>query len=423
MRILRPLARRPVALLWGGLAMSAIGDQVYIVAIAWIGVLAFGPRAGWLNALGSACALVTVLFSGPWVDRFRPAAAMVAADGVRALVLLLVVGAWVAGLPPVVWASLLVLAVAVLGAGQGVFRPALQDVMPATVADPALLPAANALFDSTERIARLLGPGLIGVLSAALSPVWFLLLDALTFVVSGLCVRRVGAGLPRAATPRVRLPAGEALLLGFRTTMRHRVLGWQLLTVGPNNGTWMVVYYLAVPLMVERHGLTLGGGASGGGFGAYGLVLLGYGVTNLLGNLVVGNRDMPVRPARQIAVGNFLMGVGMAGIGFTEWLPLAPGERLASYVGLAAVSALSGPLQDIPVGVLRQTDLARSDVPAAMRAYMSASQGGMLVALSVAPLLLSVVSAGTLVAGCGVLTVLLAVRTFTRDAPPRPVAA
>ena len=416
MRLFRPLARRPVALLWGGLATSAIGDQVYIVAIAWIGVLAFGPRAGWLNALGAACVLATVLFSGPFVDRFRPAAAMVAADGTRALVLLLVVAAWSAGLPLPVWASLLVRAVAVLGVGQGVFRPALQDVMPATVADPALLPAANALFDSTERIARLLGPGLIGVLSAALSPVWFLLLDALTFIVSGLCVRRIGTGLPRTPPPMVRPPVTAALLQGYRSTMRHRVLGWQLLMAGPNNGTWMAVFYLAMPLMVERHGLTLGAPGDTG-FGAYGLVLLGYGVTNLLGNLVVGNRDMPARPARQIALANVFMGVGMAGLGLTEWMPLAPGARLASYVGLAALSALSGPLQDIPVGVLRQTALPRSDVPAAMRAYMSASQGGILLALSVAPFLLSVVPVGAFVAGCGVLTLLLATGTFTRDRP------
>lgn len=420
MRIFRPLRRPPVALLWAGLATSAVGDQVYIVAIAWIGILAFGPRAGWLNALGAACVLATALFAGPWVDRLRPAAAMVAADAARAAVLCLVVAAWSAGLPLPVWATLLVLAVMVLGIGQGIFRPALQDVMPATVADPALLPAANALFDSTERIARLLGPGLIGLLSAALSPVWFLLIDAATFLVSAACIRRISATLPGKA-PTTHLRAGQALLRGYRAMLGHRVLGWQMLMTGPGNGTWMATFYLALPLLVDRHGLTLGTPSVAGGFGAYGLVLLGYGCTNLLGNIVVGNRDMPARPLHQIALSNACMGAGMAGLGLAEWLPLLPGARLAWYVACAAVAALSGPLQDIPVAVLRQTELPRADIPAAMRAYMASSQGGVLLALTLAPLILQFVSAGTFVAGCGALNLLMGIATLGRGL--RPVAA
>lgn len=401
-----------MALLWSGLATSAIGDQIYVVAIAWVGVAAFGSRAGWLTALGAGCGLVTVLFSGPWVDRHHPAAAMVAADLARALVLVLVVAAWGSGLPLSVWAGLLVVAVAVLGIGQGVFRPALQDVMPAAVAEPALLPAANALFDSTERIARLLGPGVIGVLSVAMAPVHFLTIDAATFLVSAACVQRVSRGLPPRPAP-VRMPVLAALSRGYRVLRRHRVLGWQLRTTGPINGAWMATYFLALPLLVERHGLTLG--APGSGLGAYGLVLLGYGSTNLLGNLVVGSRDMPRHPARQIAFGNACAALATVGFGLLEGVEQAHATRLACYVGLAMLAAISGPLQDIPVGVLRQTDLPRADVPAAMRAHLAASQGGVLVALGTAPLLLGVVSLGTFLAGLGAMVMVVAVSTYLHD--------
>ena len=45
-----PPRYRAVALLWGGLATSAVGDQLYAVALAWIGVSVFGARAGYLSA-------------------------------------------------------------------------------------------------------------------------------------------------------------------------------------------------------------------------------------------------------------------------------------------------------------------------------------------------------------------------------------
>src|SRR5581483_5103878 len=56
--------------------------------------------------------------------------------------------------------------VILLGCGQAVFRPALQSLLPMLVAETKILPAANALFDATERIARLLGPGLVGALGS-----------------------------------------------------------------------------------------------------------------------------------------------------------------------------------------------------------------------------------------------------------------
>lgn len=38
MGILRPLRGRSMALLWGGLSLSAVGDQLYAVALTWIAV-------------------------------------------------------------------------------------------------------------------------------------------------------------------------------------------------------------------------------------------------------------------------------------------------------------------------------------------------------------------------------------------------
>ena len=412
MRLFRPLARRPVALLWAGLATSAIGDQVYRVAIAWIGVQAFGSEAGWLNALGAACVLVTALFGGRWADGWEPAGSMIGADLIRAAALLLVVAVWASGAPLWMWAAALVMAIVVLGVGQGVFRPALQDVMPAAVADRAMLPAANALFDTTERIARLLGPGLIGVLASVLAPVMFLVIDAASFLASAAAVAAIRVGLPRLDAPPGRAPIWSSLLRGFRAVRVNRVLSWQLMTTGPLNGAWTATFLLAVPLMVERHGLTLGGDT---GFGAYGAVILGYGSTNLVTNLIVGNRDMPRRPARHIAAANLILGTGTLLLGLTEWLELTPGMRLGSYLACAALAAIGGPLQDIPVAVLRQTALPRAEVPATMRAFMAMAQGGILFALGIAPALLWAMPIGVFVVLCGLVTLAIGAGNLARE--------
>jgi DHA3 family macrolide efflux protein-like MFS transporter len=58
MRIFHPLRRLPVALLWGGLCLSALGDQLYAVALIWIAVGVLGANAGYLGALQALVALL-----------------------------------------------------------------------------------------------------------------------------------------------------------------------------------------------------------------------------------------------------------------------------------------------------------------------------------------------------------------------------
>lgn len=80
-----------------------------------------------------------------------------------------------------------VAAIVVLSAGEAVLRPALAALLP----DRDSLPAADALFDITERTARLLGPGLVGLLGGVIPIVHFFTLDAATFLVSAgavLCI-------------------------------------------------------------------------------------------------------------------------------------------------------------------------------------------------------------------------------------------
>lgn len=390
MRLLQPLRHRAMALLWGGLALSAVGDQAYNVAFAWIATEAFGAGAGFLVALGPLAGLLTLAFGGRLADALPPGRAMVWADLARAAALLFVVAAWsAAGRPP---AAALVVAVVVLASGLAVFRPALQAVLPPLLPDRALLPAANALLDATERIARLLGPALAGLLSAALPLQHLLTLDAATFLASAAAVWAIGR---RHAIPAVRsaVPGGAlaGVLQGVHATRRHPVLGYVLATTGILNGAWYAAYFLLLPLATQAAGLPLS---------AYGLVISAYGCTNLVANLVIGSRPMTERPARQILAGNLCLGLGILGVGAAAALPV--GWLLPVAMASSGLAAVGGPMQDITVAVLRQTALPRADVPAATRAMMAGSQAGVLAALVMAPVLLAVLPLAGVVALCGV---------------------
>ena len=370
--LVRALRERPIALLWAGLATSAIGDQLFAVVLGWVGTGLFGANAGYLGALQGAVVLSVALFAGPFADRLAPRRAMVAADVVRAAMLVLVVVLWLrAGEPS---GAVLVAAVVVLGAAYAFFRPALQASLPSLASSAAALPAANALLDTTERIARLLGPGIIGLLAAAIPLVHFVTLDALSFLASAAAVVATMRyrNVPRVAPPRTRLIT--ELGHGFRAMLRIPLFRKLLLTAGLINGVWYGVYFVAIPLLLRQDKAPLS---------AYATVISAYGAANLAGTLVIGSRPLSQRPAVMIFGGNVVLGGFMALIGFAGMLPVAWHAWLLPF--LAACSSIGGPMQDITFATMRQIVLERHELAAAVRAYIVMNNLGMLVILMLAP--------------------------------------
>jgi MFS family permease len=390
-RILAPLRSPKVALLWGGLSLSALGDQLYVVALSWIAVSVLGSNAGYLSALQAAVVLTSVLCVGRWVDRWDQPRCMVGADLARAAILLAVVGVWLASGGPDT--PQLLAAIVVLAIGQAVFQPALQSVLPSLVSETRLLPAANALLDATDRSARLLGPGLVALLAGVVPAVHFLTLDAVSFLASAAAVMQILRLNPAApALPRLRR---ETILLGLRRGVRamraHPLLGYCLATCGLLNGTWYAVFFLALPLLIARH--------PGSGLGGYGMVLSAYGCTNLAATIVFGGRPLSDRPQWPMFSGNLVVGLGLAGIGMASLLPAE--WMLPGFAAAAAVGAIGGPMKDIPLAVLRQTRLHQSDLAAGMRAYMAMSSAGTLLAMLLTPGAIGLIGAAPVVVGCG----------------------
>ncbi|MDQ0474556.1 MFS transporter [Labrys wisconsinensis] len=376
MRILAPLRHPPLALVWSGLAFSALGDQLNLVALGWVAVDAFGPAAGYLSAAKAAIVLLTAAFGGSLADGWDRRRTMVGADLCRCLVLALFVLAWLAEGRPDPW--LLGAAVVVLAAGEAFFEPALQTVLPALVVEPGLLVAANGLLDATDRLARLIGPGLIALAGAGLPPVHVFTLDAVSFLTSAAAVASVR--LPRMPRVRTGLAPAGSLVRGFRAARREPLLGYLLAAGGLLNGVWYTVFFLAVPLAIG------GFGASGAaGLGLYGLVFSCYGFSNLAANLIVGSRPLPARPAGLIFSGVAMTGAGI-GLMALACTPLVPPPlQRPAFAAAAAVSGFGGPLKDIAAAALRQILIPAADIAAAMRASLIVNASGLLLAMLAAP--------------------------------------
>lgn len=351
---------------------------MFVVVLGWVAADAFGTGAGYLSAFQSAAALTATLFLSHRTDGLNPLGVMAATLFVRAAALAVVAGAWLAVGSPPAWA--LALCLAVLAAGVSVFRPAMQASLPALSPSVALLPAVNALLDTTDRIARLLGPGLVSLASTWVALVHFVTLDTLCFLAAGFALLTVRRIRPIPVTPAPARRPLEALVRGARVVLAHAELGFLLRWWGIVNGAWYAAFFVGLPLMIQAvH-------PGPAGIADFGLVLSCYGGANLLATLVIGNRKLPRRPGVLIFSGNLCLGAGIFGLGLAG-LAAPPSWQVAGFCAAAGVAAIGGPMQDITMATMRQTDLPRADLPGAVRAFMATNALGTLITLLAAPTL------------------------------------
>ena len=386
--LLRPLAHRPTALLWAGLAGAAIGDELFRVVLGYVAVRTLGPDAGYL-----AVAQAVATLAARQLDRTPPLRVMLGADLARAAALAGLAVVWaVQGAPPA-WALFAV--IVVLGAGLAAFRPAMQAALPVLAGDRAMLPAANALMDTTERLARLAGPGLLVLAAALLAEVHFVTVNVATFLLSAVAVvliARTGTGL---ATVPAAAGVGSlwaAAVRGVRAVRGHGLLRFMLPAAALQNGVWVACFYLALPLHLER-------GLGTGGLAAFGVVIAAYGVGNLGATLVLGNLGLPARPARRVFMGILLFGGATAAMAGAMLLPQE--WQVPALALCAAIAAVGAPMQDIVVATLRQTDLPRDDIAPAVRAHMVSVQLGAVVTMLAAPTLVASVGTAWVMLGGG----------------------
>ncbi len=184
----RVLRNRDFRLLFSGQAVSAVGDQIFPIAVT-VQILDNGGSVGDLGLVLAARFASLVLFAllgGVWADRLPRVRVLVGADLTRLVAVLGLALVMTDQTPVAVLAPLVFL----VGAGEAFFRPAYGALIPSVL--PAdQLAAGNALSGSTFHFASIVGPGLAGILVVALGPRGAMLVDAATFAFSLALLIRV----------------------------------------------------------------------------------------------------------------------------------------------------------------------------------------------------------------------------------------
>ena len=286
-RILRPLRHRDFRLLWTGMTASLIGDGIFLVSLAWqVYELSNTPTA--LSIVGIAITVPQIIFlllGGVVSDRFDRRRVMIAADALR-MVSVAILGVLSLAGTLELWHIILV--AAAFGAGTAFFGPAFDAIVPQLVPGKDLNQANSLDQFIRPAAARMIGPAIGGWLIAA----WggqagnAFLIDALTFLVSIVCVFRMkGRAVERSSEEHAS--AFQEIREGFRF-VRSRVWLWGTLLAatlaylifwGPSE--------VLLPFLVKNQ---LGGTARDLGF----VFALG-GVGAMFAAVVMGNREMPRR--------------------------------------------------------------------------------------------------------------------------------
>jgi MFS family permease len=222
--VLAPLRHRDFRVLWAGMAVSLLGDGIFLIAVAWESYALWNAPAA-LSIVGIGMTVPTVLFllaGGVVSDRYDRRLVMLWADGLRAAAVAVLAALIVTG-------SLrfweLVALVAIYGGGTAFFTPAFEAVVPDLLpADD--LPAANSLDQLVRPLAlRLAGPLLGGTL-VAIGPALAFSVDAASFGASLLAVFAIR---PRAVARGDMSPTAAGAVREAARFVRSRVWLWATL--------------------------------------------------------------------------------------------------------------------------------------------------------------------------------------------------
>ena len=343
--------------LFAGQVVSDIGDGITLLLVLLvINDLTGSTAALALMAIAEAVPAFSVgLLAGVYVDRWDRRRIMLAADLLRAVIVLAFAFVQTAALLPLFY---------VLGFTQAsiatFFRPARGAMLPHIVPAEGL-PAANSLAQASQVIGGLIGAGTAGVLFGAFgSGLVGFAIDSATFLVSFALISRIsrGAGrIDRTSGATSRDGVGASVLEGLRIVRRSRVLLGIVMAIGVTMLGLGAVNVLFVPLVVTELRVAPAWMAGIDGAQALGMIVAAGLVTTLARLL---------SPTTMITIG--LLGIGVC-IGLVSGV----GDIWQVMLILLAVGLFVTPLQAMVQTIVQTStrDATRGRVVSVVQAAMS----------------------------------------------------
>ncbi len=307
---------------WLACSVSEFGTYFTTLAIQVLIVVQLGGTAtevGLVNAGRWLPYLLFGLFAGVFIDRVRRRPVLITADLARGMVLLAVT---VSALTDRLSIAALIALMAVFGVFSLGGDVGSQALLPSMV-PPQLLTPAHARLDQSSAVAQTSGPGLAGALVALVGAPWAVLVDAVSYFVSGAMVASIKVAEPM----QVRAPTGTIrsdLTEGLRWVYRHPTLAPMALTTH----LWFIFSAIAgvvmVPFVLDTVEL--------GPF-ALGLAFSLAGVGALVGSSVAAGVGAKFGVGRVVAACHLLAALAfavmaLAVLGWGGWVLVGTGQLL-----------------------------------------------------------------------------------------------
>jgi MFS family permease len=355
---------RDFRLLWAGQSLSLVGSQITLVAMPLVAVmlLAASPaQIGVLSAL-ERLPFVLILFVGVWVDRVRRRPLLIATDFARGALLATVPLLFFVDALTMTWLCVVVLLV---GICQVVFDVADLAYLPSLV-DRRNLTEANSRIQVSYSAAQIAGPGMVALLLSWFSAAAVIVIDTVTYVVSGIACLLIRHREQAPAAPEgAREPVLRSIRDGVRFVWSQPLLRPTLLATAFFMFFWtgiQTLYYpyayreLHVPAGVIALVLTVGAPAA-----------------------LVGSALGP-RLVKRIGLGRMLLISGVFGNGSFLLLPFATEPVWLAVTVLAAAQLLFG--VGMPLGVIVTMTIRQAVTPDRLQGRVAATFRAFGVGLS-----------------------------------------
>jgi MFS family permease len=304
-------------LLWLGESTSAVGTSISSIALPLVAVVSLQASAFQVSALTAAAWLPWLMIglpAGSWVDRLPRRPVMQVCNIVCLLLLLSV--------PIAAWSGTLtigqLLAVALLkGVASVFFETAYQVFLPAVVGAGDLT-GANAALQGSESVAQVAGPGLAGLLAQLVGAVAGLVADAVSFLVSTVCLVFIQAQDEPTTNAARPTPLRSQIADGVRFVRADPYL--RVLTVFGATSNLALTGYQAILIVLLVRDLGVSPGVMG-------LLISGMSVGGILGAASGGAL------ARRYGTARAMLACELVGAPFALLIPLtSPGLGLLYVV-------------------------------------------------------------------------------------------